>query len=469
MLNEKMEALHLELRSLYFVHVIVPLRKRMSENMGNKYVYLDELDSVRTSIEDQVLAEKLLYHEVFVEGNIVVLSYNQIIDGIALLHIVEDEKLYQCVLKLFKFRRLLVNQYKPEMSISQYVQDNFLKKSFIPTYLSFLDQYGFVVKRKTMKTIVRCMKYSNAEFFDRELQLMVLSGQIQEPDKEKLSRYVRFLLSIDRYIYKYHCYLSADKSLDQLYPSLLRSMEAIRPLIKDRADLIGYWKELTRYLRKRKKDARSDCYNYIERLKCDPFVKCTLKELCDVAYNWRVRSSIPNCAIAKKIEEDVDRVWERAGIRFKCSGKNMIAAPVKKIFWNKWVRSTGVASAVTSKLGRVSHWWPLAILCATVIDAIRVGGIFVLLGLSQYLADPVKVVLTQWFAAGAALVVLLYVFNKIVDRITERIYSYFPYSQVVPVNGNPFWPFVDLAFLVMICGNRLKKIGKVIFRNGQEN
>lgn len=147
----------------------------------------------------------------------------------------------------------------------------------------------------------------------------------------------------------------------------------------------------------------------------------------------------------------------------------MIAAPVKKIFWNKWVRSTGVASAVTSKLGRVSHWWPLAILCATVIDAIRVGGIFVLLGLSQYLADPVKVVLTQWFAAGAALVVLLYVFNKIVDRITERIYSYFPYSQVVPVNGNPFWPFVDLAFLVMICGNRLKKIGKVIFRNGQEN
>lgn len=448
-----------------FVNVVA-LHKRMSENMGNRYVYLDELDSVRTSIEDQVLAEKVLYREVFVEGNIVVLSYNQIVDGIAFMHILEDEKVYRCVLKLFKFKRLLVNQYKAQMSISQYVQDNFIKKSFIPTYLSFLNQYRFEVKRKIMKAIVRCMKYSNAEYFDRELQLMVLSKQIEESDREKLNQYVRFLLSIDRYIYKYHCYLPADNSLDQLYPSLLESMEAIMPFIKDREDLIGYWKELTRYLRKQGKDARSNCYHYIEKLNCNLFVECTLKELCDLAYNWRVRSSIPNCEIEKKIEEDVDRAWARAVTRYKCYGKKTMPAPVKKTFWNKWVRSTGVASAVTSRLGRVSHWWPLAIMCATIIDTFRVCGIFVLLGLSQFLTDPVKMALTQWFAAGAVLVVMLYIFNKIVDSITERIYLYFPYSQVVPVNGNPFWPFVDLAFLVMICGNRLKKIGKVILRNG---
>lgn len=46
-----------------------------------KYVYLFELDSVRKTDAEIIAGQKALYNEIITNGNIVVMTYNQIVDS----------------------------------------------------------------------------------------------------------------------------------------------------------------------------------------------------------------------------------------------------------------------------------------------------------------------------------------------------------------------------------------------------
>ena len=55
----------------------------MKQNQYNqrKYVYLFELDSVRKTDKEIIAGQKALYTEIVENGNIVVLTFNQLIDS----------------------------------------------------------------------------------------------------------------------------------------------------------------------------------------------------------------------------------------------------------------------------------------------------------------------------------------------------------------------------------------------------
>lgn len=57
----------------------------------NKLVYLFELDSVRNSKEEILIGQKALFEEIFVHGNIVTLTYNQVTDSQAFLSILRND------------------------------------------------------------------------------------------------------------------------------------------------------------------------------------------------------------------------------------------------------------------------------------------------------------------------------------------------------------------------------------------
>ncbi|MBE6747414.1 MAG: hypothetical protein E7558_08215 [Ruminococcaceae bacterium] len=54
-----------------------------------KYVYLFELDSVRKTDAEIIAGQRALYDEIVKNGNIVVLTYNQLIDSTHLLTVVK--------------------------------------------------------------------------------------------------------------------------------------------------------------------------------------------------------------------------------------------------------------------------------------------------------------------------------------------------------------------------------------------
>ena len=49
--------------------------------MHRKYVFLFELDSVRKTDEDIIEGQKAIYNEIVQQGNIVVMTYNQLVDS----------------------------------------------------------------------------------------------------------------------------------------------------------------------------------------------------------------------------------------------------------------------------------------------------------------------------------------------------------------------------------------------------
>lgn len=87
----------------------------------NKNVYLFELDSVRKTKEEIERGQQCLYSEIVKNGNCVILSFNQVVDSIALLNIIKDDFAYKVIKTLFERGRIKISRFKNFRTASQYL------------------------------------------------------------------------------------------------------------------------------------------------------------------------------------------------------------------------------------------------------------------------------------------------------------------------------------------------------------
>ncbi len=86
-------------------------------------VYLYELDS---EIKDKKLLEHgqyTLFKEIFVNGNKVVLSINQLVDSLAIYDLINNEETFLIFMNLFRKGSIKINLYGEITSVSKYVQN----------------------------------------------------------------------------------------------------------------------------------------------------------------------------------------------------------------------------------------------------------------------------------------------------------------------------------------------------------
>lgn len=102
----------------------------------NKLVYFPELDSVRNTKEEIIIGQKALYEEIVVNGNRVVLSFNQIADSTAFLSAIKNKEQYKYIIELFKLVYIKLSNFQYENSegiviyistASQYIQNTLQK------------------------------------------------------------------------------------------------------------------------------------------------------------------------------------------------------------------------------------------------------------------------------------------------------------------------------------------------------
>ena len=67
-----------------------------------EYVYLFELDSVRKTDEEIIAGQKALYSEIVNNGNIVVLTYNQLVDSRGFFSLLKDSEYQKYFIRLFE-------------------------------------------------------------------------------------------------------------------------------------------------------------------------------------------------------------------------------------------------------------------------------------------------------------------------------------------------------------------------------
>lgn len=91
--------------------------------MHRKYVYLFELDSVRKTDEDIIEGQKAIYNEIVQQGNIVVMTYNQLVDSRGFFSLLSNASYYEQLMKLFELGCIRISQFGDVRTITQYLLD----------------------------------------------------------------------------------------------------------------------------------------------------------------------------------------------------------------------------------------------------------------------------------------------------------------------------------------------------------
>ena len=124
---------------------------------GDRYVYLFELDSVRKTDREIVAGQKALFEEIVVNGNCVVLTYNQIVDSRAFFCLLSDDAYYENFIELFNRGKLRISQYGDIRTISQYLMRTTERdKEFIYSALPIKGS-----QKRLLALIRRSLEYSD--------------------------------------------------------------------------------------------------------------------------------------------------------------------------------------------------------------------------------------------------------------------------------------------------------------------
>lgn len=154
-----------------------------------KYVYLFELDSVRKTDEEIVIGQQALYHEIVTNGNIVVLTYNQLIESKSFFSLLTDKNYYDNLVALFEKGAIKISQFDDTRTLAQYLIDSTVsEKEFIYS--------GWPLKsrqRKLLALIRRSLVYSDLSeirgYIDRkrsdqnDQEIRSLFDEVTDPEK----------------------------------------------------------------------------------------------------------------------------------------------------------------------------------------------------------------------------------------------------------------------------------------------
>lgn len=123
----------------------------------NKFVYLFELDSVRKTDEEIREGQRALFEEIAINGNIVVMTYNQVVDSRGFFSLLRDQVYKENLLKLFERGAIKISQYGDIRTVAQYllnsIEDN---KKFI--YSSLPVKFS---QKRLLALMRRCLTYSD--------------------------------------------------------------------------------------------------------------------------------------------------------------------------------------------------------------------------------------------------------------------------------------------------------------------
>lgn len=163
----------------------------MSER--RKRVYLFELDSVRTSDKEIIVGQEALYHEIVNNGNIVVMTFNQLVDSRAFFSLLSDPEYFENLIRLFEMGAIKISQFGETRTLAQYLINSMdPEKEFI--YSGWPLKY---TQRRLLALIKRSLIYSDLSelrgFIDgsrgaeavRDLFIEVKEVEVQEEKKEE--------------------------------------------------------------------------------------------------------------------------------------------------------------------------------------------------------------------------------------------------------------------------------------------
>lgn len=176
----------------------------------DKLVYLHELDSTRNTEEEIRIGQQALYEEIVINGNRVVMTFNQLTDAVAFLRLIDEEEQCNRIIELFKTGYIKLSSYKKKKTdekgtekvieintASQYIQHALEKEEKSKKKGNIFVFTGLPLKideKELRNIILNALRYSNPNLLDRY-------EAKDENDKKRVAyfkRYVDMLLTLSR-------------------------------------------------------------------------------------------------------------------------------------------------------------------------------------------------------------------------------------------------------------------------------
>lgn len=122
-----------------------------------KNVYLFELDSVRKTNEEIEVAQNALLDEIVLNGNVVVMTYNQLVDSRGFFSLLCNEKYEEKLIRLFEMGAVRISRFGDVRTVSQYLLNSVdADKEFI--YSAIPIKYS---QKRLLALMKRCLTYSD--------------------------------------------------------------------------------------------------------------------------------------------------------------------------------------------------------------------------------------------------------------------------------------------------------------------
>lgn len=152
-----------------------------------KYVYLYELDSVCKTDEDIVIGQKALYNEIVINGNIVVLSYDQVVDSRGFFSLWYDDEYNKSILKLFDKGAIKISQIGDIRTVAQYLINSIQpEKEFV---------YSAIPLKSSQKYLLAMMRrcLENSDLSDIKYYIELSDSDSPQDDKKVQDLFIEFV------------------------------------------------------------------------------------------------------------------------------------------------------------------------------------------------------------------------------------------------------------------------------------
>lgn len=377
------------------------------------YVYLSELDSVRTTTKEQIEGEKALFRTLVYDGKAVVLTYNQIVDSTTFLHCIRNKESFDILLKFFKDKRLLLNQYIKDMNLSKYIQENYNPdSSFKSSYFAFLNEYNEETKNIVLQGLIDSIRYGDSVYLEN-----VMPEIVNQEHQNELYSYIKFILTINSYMYEYGCYVYSRPQEElaghQMKDYMLKIAELLVKHDNNNSEI--FKKIIDTHKQENLKDTRSLYYKIAEKLVSNENIHI-LKKYIDLAYNHALEYSIPIINRKDHLEEDLIKIISET------TDNNYNLATVEKD-WKDGYRITSITSYIFYKL-KTLQWKHILFSCPFV-------EIFKILA-SLLLSFSIMIVINffsgveQLWISSSISILLTFIYSYCIDLITDKFVEKLP-------------------------------------------
>ena len=250
----------------------------MKQNQYNqrKYVYLFELDSVRKTDKEIIAGQKALYTEIVENGNIVVLTFNQLIDSRAFFSLFSIPGYRESIMTLFEKGAIRITQFNKTKTVAQYWLNAMEEgKQFI--YSAILYSYTKEGWSKTTDELKKLFPKENLSV--TEMQTVMKNLYFMVSVALKLSTMNEIYISPKKLEDKQRFYAVLNKVLmfensdNPLWERAVAKIKFLKAFKKKKLDRSAYLRELSRKFEESKWKRYSDiqyamdiinnCYNYV--------------------------------------------------------------------------------------------------------------------------------------------------------------------------------------------------------------